>query len=72
MPRPPDQGKSKGTPWWVWLFAVICGVIPVLAVGGAIPMMIGIGGASLCFAIIALRGSGGQARHGETARGERC
>lgn len=45
-PKPP-------TPGWAWVFAVACGIIPVLTLGGAIPAAIGIGGASACMGIAA-------------------
>jgi len=38
-------------PWWGYLFAGACGIIPVLTLGGAIPGAIGVGGAAGCLAI---------------------
>ena len=38
-------------PWWGYLFAMACGIIPVLTLGGAIPGAIGAGGAAGCIAI---------------------
>jgi len=43
--------QSQGVPPWAWLFIVACGVIPLVAFGGAIPTAIGVGGASGCAAI---------------------
>ena len=44
--------KAKGAiPGWAWVFAVACGIIPVLTLGGAIPGAIGFGGASGCVAV---------------------
>src|SRR6187455_417393 len=40
-PKPP-------IPAWAWVFAVACGIIPVLTLGGAIPAAIGFGGAAGC------------------------
>ena len=49
-------------PAWAWIFAVACGVIPVLTLGGAIPGAIGFGGAAGCVAV---------ARDPDKARGTR-
>ena len=38
-------------PGWAWIFAVACGIIPVLTLGGAIPGAIGFGGAAGCITI---------------------
>ena len=38
----------KPMPKWGWIFVVLCLAIPVLASGGAIPIVIGILGASSC------------------------
>jgi hypothetical protein len=50
--EPKEQPKPPA-PAWGWFFAVACGIIPVLTLGGAIPAMIGIGGASGCLGIAA-------------------
>ena len=36
------------TPTWIWVFVVACGIIPVLTRGGAVPTVIGLGGAAGC------------------------
>ena len=38
----------KPMPIWGWVFVVLCLAIPVLATGGAIPVVIGVMGASSC------------------------
>jgi hypothetical protein len=38
-------------PGWAWIFAVACGLIPVITLGGAIPGAIGFGGAGGCISI---------------------
>jgi hypothetical protein len=43
--------NGTSTPAWVYLFAVACGLIPVVALGGVIPMGLGFGGASSCLAV---------------------
>jgi hypothetical protein len=43
--------EKKPIPPWAWLFAVACGIIPVMTLGGAIPGGIGFGGAGGCLAI---------------------
>ena len=41
---------AQPTPAWVYLFVVACGIIPVVALGGLIPIILGVGGASSCLA----------------------
>lgn len=43
-PQPP-------IPMWAWGFAIACGIIPALTLGGAIPGAIGFGGAGGCVAV---------------------
>jgi hypothetical protein len=46
------SGKPKPRiPGWAWLFAAACIIIPVIALGGAIPGAIGGGGAFGCVAV---------------------
>ena len=40
-------GLATPMPKWGWAFAVACLLIPLIAVGGALPMLLGIGGAGL-------------------------
>lgn len=42
---------GTATPGWAYVFAVLCGLIPVVAIGGAIPMVLGFGGAGSCLAV---------------------
>lgn len=42
---------SQPLPGWSWAFIIACGLIPVVALGGAIPAVLGIGGAFACTAI---------------------
>jgi hypothetical protein len=37
-------------PWWAWVFAAGCAILPVLTLGGAIPGGVGFGGAAGCVA----------------------
>ena len=50
-----DQQAAKITkpaiPPWAWIFAVLCGIIPIVTLGGAIPAAIGFGGASGSIAV---------------------
>jgi hypothetical protein len=39
------------TPTWSYIFAVACGIIPVLTLGGIIPFTIGMTGASSCVGV---------------------
>ena len=45
-----DKAKAPIPPW-AWIFAVACGIIPILTLGGAIPGAIGFGGAAGCVAV---------------------
>lgn len=38
-------------PKWAWLFVIVCAAIPVLTLGGAVPVLIGIGGAVGCMTV---------------------
>ncbi len=49
LPEPP--APKVATPPWANLFAIACGLIPLLTLGGAIPMVLGMGGASGCLAV---------------------
>ncbi len=46
LQRPPAE-----IPQWAYLFAVLCGIIPVLTLGGAVPVMVGVGGAGGCLKV---------------------
>ncbi len=43
--------KLQPIPKWVWIFVVACAAIPVVTLGGAIPALLGIGGAAACVVI---------------------
>ncbi len=47
----PDKPPPPPIPPWAWVFAVACGIIPLLTLGGAIPGAIGFGGAGGCVAV---------------------
>ena len=38
----------KSTPRWAWIFMILCVLIPVISLGGAIPGALGVGGAAGC------------------------
>jgi hypothetical protein len=38
-------------PGWAWIFIIACGIIPILTLGGAIPAVIGVGGAFFCASV---------------------
>jgi hypothetical protein len=42
------------TPQWAYIFATACGIIPVVALGGLIPVAIGVSGASGCVGVARL------------------
>jgi hypothetical protein len=35
-------------PKWAWIFIVLCAAIPVVAIGGAVPLLIGLAGGAAC------------------------
>lgn len=41
----------KKRPVWMMVFAIICVLIPIVSLGGALPVLIGIGGAAICASI---------------------
>jgi Fas apoptotic inhibitory molecule (FAIM1) len=43
--------KLQSMPKWVWIFIVACMVIPVVTLGGALPVLLGLGGAWGCVVI---------------------
>jgi hypothetical protein len=43
--------NDKPIPAWAWIFAVACGLIPIVALGGGIPVALGLGGAAGCVAV---------------------
>src|SRR5262249_39322361 len=47
-------GRSGYTPGWAYLFAGACGLIPIVALGGMIPIAIGLGGAGSCVSVARL------------------
>lgn len=52
VPAPPARkgflASFEGLPGWAWLFCGGCLAIPVVTLGGAVPVLLGLGGASLC------------------------
>src|SRR5438105_4640188 len=42
---------GTATPAWAYVFAAACGLIPIVALGGAIPIVLGFGGAGACMAV---------------------
>jgi hypothetical protein len=43
--------SSISVPSWVWAFIFACGIIPIISLGGAIPALIGSGGAAYCYSL---------------------
>jgi hypothetical protein len=43
--------RLQDTPKWMWFFVVACGIIPLLTLGGAIPFLLGFGGAVACVVV---------------------
>jgi hypothetical protein len=49
--QPLVRVDTTPTPQWAYFFAVACGAIPLLTLGGLIPAALGFGGASSCLAV---------------------
>jgi hypothetical protein len=47
----PAKPATKTPPWWAWLFAAVCGAVPIVALGGWVPAMIGVCGATGCIRV---------------------
>jgi hypothetical protein len=43
-----EPAVQPDTPAWAWTFVVLCALIPVVTVGGAFPVLIGMLGATQC------------------------
>lgn len=43
--------SNPSNPQWSYLFSAGCGAIPIVALGGLIPIILGLGGASMCFTV---------------------
>ena len=50
-----DGETYTSNPTWAIVFAVLCGAIPIVTMGGAIPAVIGIAGAGLCIFVAKLK-----------------
>lgn len=46
-----DENLDKFPPAWAWIFIITCIAIPIVAVGGALPTGIGVGGAAGCYQV---------------------
>jgi len=40
--------SAADTPGWAYCFAVACGIIPIISLGGCVPVAVGLGGAGGC------------------------
>src|SRR5262245_23069252 len=47
----PIQEPAPLTPSWAYLFATLCGIIPIISLGGVIPVILGVGGARSCLGV---------------------
>src|SRR5262249_18875480 len=50
------------TPQWAYFFVALCGVLPLLTLGGAIPVAVGLGGAGSCLKVARVHSMPGIAR----------
>jgi hypothetical protein len=49
--QPLVRVNNTPTPQWAYFFAVACGAIPILTLGGLVPAVLGFGGAGGCLTI---------------------
>jgi len=47
-PSPSAPAAKPPIPWWAWLFAGACILIPIITLGGAVPGALGAGSAGGC------------------------
>ncbi len=52
------EAAKAATPQWAYFFAAVCGAIPFVTLGGAIPGAIGFGGAGACLGVARAKGVG--------------
>ena len=45
----------KKAPWWAWIFFVLCLLLPIVTLGGAIPAALAVLGILFCFRIATAR-----------------
>lgn len=50
-----DWQVFKKAPWWTWIFFVLCLLLPVVTLGGAVPAALAVLGILLCFHIASVR-----------------
>jgi hypothetical protein len=43
-----DEGTPNAIPGWAYIFCGLCLLMPVIALGGCAPILLGVGGSSLC------------------------
>jgi hypothetical protein len=44
-------------PKWVLVFAILCIAIPIVSLGGALPLLLGLGGVAICLAVSKMNAS---------------
>ncbi len=49
--RDAPPSRVHPIPAWTWFFVAVCAAIPVIALGGLIPFLLGVSGAAICVAI---------------------
>jgi hypothetical protein len=51
MQRAEHAENVRNTPGWAYFFATLCGVIPVMTLGGLVPIGVGVAGVTACLAV---------------------
>ena len=59
---PTEAQIRANTPQWVYFFVALCGVLPILTLGGLIPVVVGFGGAGSCLQVSRVQSLPGAAR----------
>ncbi|HMC63530.1 MAG TPA: hypothetical protein VKI65_01180 [Gemmataceae bacterium] len=51
LQRQREVRAAGNTPAWGYFFAVACGIIPIISLGGCVPVALGLGGAGGCLQV---------------------
>ncbi len=49
--RTTESATPPTSPLWTWAFVAVCGAIPIVSLGGAIPTMLGAAAATTCYGL---------------------
>jgi hypothetical protein len=49
------DNSPSAAPGWSYVFAGLCGLIPIVALGGCVPVLLGFGGGGMCLGLARMR-----------------